>query len=271
MTAAHGPFRRMVVLGDSITYGMCAYEPSNAWNQVVAALLRRFQDEPLTVFNRGLPAGVISPRCPGYRQSARPSLIERYQRHAIDLNPDLVIIAEGLNDMRAGMNVQDYMADLETIVVDIGNQTGALVVLVGVYHQVYGQGGNDPATRPIWTRWNPELLKVYNHAVRLVAQKHGALFVDALAALGDADWVLHPDAVHLNDLGHVLVGNAIFQAIAAHSSALARKTLRIIEEQDASTLNTGGADTDEEIQQLWAAALERYARQARGEDDMTTI
>ena len=72
-----GPFRRMVVLGDSIAYGMCAAEPENEWNQVVAGLLRKFQDEELTVFNRGLPAGVISPRCPGYEESAKPSLIER--------------------------------------------------------------------------------------------------------------------------------------------------------------------------------------------------
>jgi len=261
--SAHGPIQRMVVLGDSIAYGICAHEPSNEWNQVLATLLRRFQEEPLTVFNRGLPAGVISPRCPGYVQSAKPSLLERYQRHCIALYPDLVIIAEGLNDMRSGMSVQDYAADLETIVTDIQAQTTALVVLVGIYHQVYGRGGNDPATSPIWTKWNHEIAKVYNLAIRLIAHKHHALFVDALAVLGGADWVLHPDAVHLNDLGHVLIGNAIFQEITVHSRSLAKQTLRVIDENQVTTLNTGGSDTDEEVQRLWAAALERYAEQER--------
>jgi lysophospholipase L1-like esterase len=252
-------FRRMVVLGDSIAYGMCACEPSNEWAQVVAALLRRFMDEPLTVFNRALPASVISPRSPGYARSAKPSLLERYERHAIELEPDLVIIAQGLNDLRSGMNVQEYIADLESIVADVLARTDAMLVLVGVYPQIYGQGGNDPATRPIWTKWTYEMLQVYNLAIRLLAEKHRTCFVNPLVVLGDADWVLHPDACHLNDLGHVLVGNAIFQEIATHARGLASRTLRIIAEKDVTTANTGGTDTDEEIQRLWAAALERYA------------
>ncbi len=255
-------FQRMVVLGDSIAYGMCAHDPSNEWAQVLAALLRKFQDEPLTVFNRALPASVISPRSPGYVQSAKPSLIERTQQHCIDLHPDLVIIAQGLNDMRSGMALQDYMADLSAVVASIGAATDALIVLVGTYHQIYGRGGNDPATRPIWTKWDAKSMQLYNHAVRLVAQQQGALFVDAQAVLGGADWTLHPDACHLNDLGHVLIGNAIFQIIATHASSLARKTFRIIAENDVTMLNTGGTDADDEMRQLWAAALDRYAQQS---------
>ena len=254
----HGPFRKMVVLGDSISYGMCAAEPENEWNQVVAGLLRKFQDEPLMVYNRGLPAGVISPRCPGYEESAKPSLLERYQKHCIDLQPDLVLIAEGVNDMRSGMPLQEYVADLETIVSDIQAGTGALVVLLGVYHQTYGVGANDPEVYPTWTRWSYEICKAYNLAIKLVAEKHGAIFADAQAIMGGADWLLHVDACHLNDLGHVLIGYGIFQAIATRCKAVADKTFRIIEEKEVSILNTGGTDTDEDIQQLWAAALSRF-------------
>ena len=42
--------------------------------------------------------------------------MERYQRHCIDLNPDLVVIAQSVNDMRSGMPLQESLADLETIV-----------------------------------------------------------------------------------------------------------------------------------------------------------
>lgn len=254
----HGPFRRMVILGDSISYGMCASEPENEWNQVAANLLRKFQDERLTVFNRGLPAGVISPRCPGYGESAKPSLLERYRQHCIDLQPDLVLIAEGVNDMRSGMPLGEYIEDLETIVSDIQAQTGALLVLLGVYHQTFGVGANDPEVYPTWTRWSYEISRAYNVAIRNVAQKHDAIFADAEQIMGGADWLLHIDACHLNDLGHVLIGNGIFQAIATRCKSVADKTFRVIEDKDVSILNTGGTDTDDDIQHLWATALSRF-------------
>jgi lysophospholipase L1-like esterase len=253
-----GPFRRMVVLGDSIAYGMCAYRPENEWNQVVAGWLRRFQDVDLQILNRGLPAEVISPRAPGYEESAKPSLIERYRQHCIELKPDLVIIAEGLNDMRSGMAIQEYIVDLAEIVADIRRETGALVVLVGVYHQIFGRGANDPVALPTWTRWTPEVAVIYNQAVRQVAEQYGALFVDAQAVMGGADWTLNPDCCHPNDLGHVLIGNAIFQTIATHCNGVGAKTLREIEAEAVSTANTGGADIDDEIRALWQVAAARF-------------
>jgi len=256
------PFQRLVVLGDSIAYGMCAGQPENEWAQVVAELLRKFQDVGLDVLNRGLPAAVISPRCPGYEESAKPSLIERYRRHCIELEPDLVIIAEGLNDMRSGMAVQAYMADLETIVTDIQERTGALVVLVGIYHQVHGSGVNDPVENSMWSQWDHDIAQVYNQAIRLIAEKHGALFVDALGVLGGADWVLNPDCCHLNDLGHVLIGHAIFQQIAVHCSGMGTRTQCLIAERDISIANTGGTDTDAEIQSLWKQAAARFGVEA---------
>jgi lysophospholipase L1-like esterase len=248
----------MVVLGDSIAYGMCAQAAENEWVQVVAGLIRRFQDEELRVLNRGLPAGVISPRCPGYEESTKPSLVERYRRHCIALEPDLVIVAEGLNDMRSGMPLQSFIQELDSIVAEIQQETGALVVLVGIYHQVYGCGANDPLEMPLWTRWDYDTAKLFNIAIRQVALRHGALFADAQAAMGNADWLLNPDCCHLNDLGHTLVGHAVFQTIATHCRGLATRTLSAIEELDVSIANTGGTDTDDEIQNLWAQAATRF-------------
>ena len=253
------PFQRMVVIGDSISYGMCAADPKHEWNQVVARLLRQFQDSGPTVFNRGLPAGVISPRCPGYADSTKPSLLERYHEHCIDLKPDLVVIAEGLNDMRSGMALQEYVADLELITSDIQRETGALVVIVGIYHQAFGKGANDPAVYPTWSRWTQDIAKAYNLAMGLTAERLGAVFVDTQRIMGGADWLLHVDSCHLNDLGHVLVGNGIFEAIARHEEALATRTFRTIAEEDVSILNTGGTDSDEAIRDLWAEALVRFS------------
>jgi lysophospholipase L1-like esterase len=253
-----GPFKRMVILGDSVSYGMCAREPLHEWGQVVAGWLRQFQDGGLEVLNRGLPAEVISPRAPGYEASCRPSLIERYRRHCIDLEPDLVIVAEGLNDMRSGMPVHEYMADLAEIVHAIGAATGALIVIVGIYHQVHGAGANDPVLLPAWTRWTPDVAVIYNQAARRVAESNGALFVDAQAVMSGADWTLNPDCCHPNDLGHVLIGNAIFQAIATHCPGIAAKTLSDIERYGVSTSNTGGCDVNDEIRAIWQEAAARF-------------
>jgi lysophospholipase L1-like esterase len=254
----------MVVLGDSIAYGMCAAEPRHEWAQVAAALLRDAQEEPLEVLNRGLPAGVISPRCPGYGESAKPSLIERYRAHCIETRPDVVVIAEGLNDMRSGMPIDEYLDDLETIVGDILRETGALVVLLGIYHQTHGVGANDPAVYPTWSRWTPATAIAYNDAIRDLADRWGAVFVDTLRIMGGADWLLHTDACHLNDLGHVLVGNGIFEAIARRERSVADRTLRQIADRDVSILNTGGTDTDQEIRDLWAQALGRFTAHVDG-------
>lgn len=132
----------------------------------------------------------------------------------------MVIIAEGLNDVRSGMVVQDYVADLDHIVADSQNKTDALVVLMGVYHQIFGRRGNDPAVLPMWTQWTLSSLQLYTTAVRLVADQCHAAFIDALAVLSGADWTLDADCCHLNDLGHALIGHAVFQAMATRPRGL---------------------------------------------------
>lgn len=252
------PFRRLVILGESNAYGMCASRPAFEWNQVLAELLRAFQDGELEILNRALPSAVISPRSPGYEMAARPSLIERYRQHCIELHPDLVIISQGLNDMRSGMALQDYMADLDQIVADIKTETGAIIVLLGIYHQIYGQGVNDPTVMPDFAKGSDVYAWIFNQAMRLLAIKRKTLFVDALAVLGGADWLLHPDCCHLNDLGHLMIGQAIFHELARNCSGLADNTQRLIEYLHVSTANTGGTDTNEEIQSLWQSAAARF-------------
>jgi hypothetical protein len=46
--------------------------------------------------------------------------------------------------------------------------------------------------------------------------------------------------------------------IATHCSGLGLRTLRLAEELGVSIANTGGTDTDAEIQSLWAEAAERF-------------
>ena len=203
----------MLVMGDSIAWGMSASRPDRAWASVAAAQLREFGSPHLELVNRGIPASVISPRNPGYAVSARPSLIERCGSDCAQVNPDLVVIAEAVNDMRAGMPVADYAADLELAVAEVRRHTDALVVLIGIYHQRYGCGANEPRFYPDWSRWQPADLPTFNATAQQLARRTGCLFVDALGILRGADNTLDADCCHLNDVGHQLVGNAIFREV----------------------------------------------------------
>jgi len=251
MSKWKGPFQRMVVLGDSNAYGMCAHAPENEWVQVAASWLRKFQSQELEVLNRAIPGNVISLRCPGYELSCKPSLMERYRKHCIELQPDLVIIAQSLNDARTGMPVQEFTEDLETIVATIGRETEALVVLLGVYHQIRGQGFNDPDEFPWAVRWDHTTLEAFNAAISQTAERNKALFVDVLNIMAGADWLLNPDCVHLNDLGHILVGNALFRMIAAHCNGIKANLFSLIAAKGVSVENTGGTDTSQEIREIW--------------------
>ncbi|MGD9091259.1 MAG: SGNH/GDSL hydrolase family protein [Anaerolineales bacterium] len=251
MNKVNAPFQRMVVLGDSNAYGMCAYNPKNEWPQVAANWLRKFQQEELEVLNRSIPGNVISPRCPGYELSCKPSLLERFRKHCIDLSPDLVIIAQSLNDARTGMSIQEYTEDLELIVTAILSETNALVVLMGVYHQIQGRGFNDPEDFPWAAKWDQNTLEVFNFSISRVAKRNEVLFVDILNIMSGTDWLLHPDCVHMNDLGHILIGNALFQTIVTHCDGVADRLFHRIADKGVSVENSGGTDTSEDIREIW--------------------
>ena len=108
------PVKKLVVIGESNAFGMCASDPRNEWVQTVANLIRDFQDEPLIVLNNSIPANVISPRSPGHQtlpDIGKPSALERYEQDLIEHQPDLAIIAYGLNDSRCGNPVEFFVED----------------------------------------------------------------------------------------------------------------------------------------------------------------
>lgn len=251
-------FKRMIILGDSNAYGMCAARSDNEWPQVIAALLRKFQIDPMEVINQAIPSNVISPSCPHYERTSKPSLIERYNEHCIALQPDLVVLAQSLNDMRLGMPIKDYLIDLEFIVSNIQDQTDALIILMGVYHQVYGHGFNHPVDYPWAARWDFETMKIYNNRIELLAKQLGVLFVDVQDVMQGADWLLHPDSCHMNDLGHVLIGNAVFQSLAVNCPQLSDLIFRTIDAESISVKNTGGTNASEDVIQAWNNHVKQF-------------
>jgi len=218
------PFRTLVALGESTVAGAGASTEERRWVNVVARLIGEFQGAPVTLHNRGIGANAISPRSPGYLTSAKPSALERYQTDVIALRPDLFILAYGLNDMRAGMPPEDFREDMRRIIGDVQQACAPVTVLTRVYHMTAYD------LYPPYNRGSAEATAVYNLVIGQLAEECGCILADIWAAQGQADWSVHPDTVHANDLGHALIGHRVFEAIATHCSGVAGAVTAELEE-----------------------------------------
>jgi lysophospholipase L1-like esterase len=211
------PFHRVVVMGEStVEGGGWLQGKEERYADRLVRLINEAQGEPVEYFNKGIGANAISPRSPGYPQSRKPSALERYQKDVIANRPDLFVLAYGLNDMRAGMNLGDFIADLEKIVREVQAACHPVIVLVGVYHMPRYDW------YPPYDRGCVAATLKFNQAIYALAERTGCLYADAYHAEGRADWVVHQDSVHANRVGNILIANEIFQVLATHCSGLAK-------------------------------------------------
>jgi lysophospholipase L1-like esterase len=219
-------FRRMVILGESTVEGG-AWLPrrEDRFADILAGLISSCQEHPLEYFNKGIGANAISPRSPGYGDSAKPSALERYRDDVIALAPDLFVLCYGLNDMRVGMEPENFREDMQQIISDVNAACHPLTVLTTVYHITRYH------SRAPFDRGSPELTVRYNDVIRQLAEANGCILADVYDAEGQADWLIHPDGVHPNRPGNLLIAHRIFESIAQSCSCL---TIRAFQ-QDADT------------------------------------
>ncbi len=215
------PFQRMVILGEStVEGGPWLLEGEERYADIVARLIGEVQGAPIEYHNKGIGANAISPRSPGYKDSRKPSAMERYHTDVINLKPDLFILAYGLNDMRAGMPIADFRADMATIIHDVQKACAPVTVLTTVYSMTG------------WKSWAPynkgsvELALEYNECIRGLAREYDCILADVWSAEAGPDWVIHYDGVHANRIGNLLIGHKVFEAIARYCSGLAVKVMQ---------------------------------------------
>ncbi len=210
----------MVVMGEStVEGGPWLLNKEDRWPDVLAQLIDRSQAKPVEYHNKGIGANAISPRSPGYPDSAKPSALERYREDVIDLEPDLLILCYGLNDMRAGMEVDDFAEDMTTIIRDVEDACSPVTVLTTVYHMTGWR------SYPPYDRGSPELTERYNRAITELAEENNCILSDVWDAEGCADWLINPDGVHANFVGNLVIGHRVFRDLAVNCSCLAEETL----------------------------------------------
>ena len=217
------PFRLAVAFGESTTAGGTATTRELAWVSRLTDLINESQMGPVKMVNSGLGANCISRRSPQYEQSSKPSAMDRYKKHVIDHRPDLVLVSYGLNDARGGTPLKQFLEDLQHIVLDIKNQTDALMVIVNAYfmtgfdlYEDYNLNNADIAT-----------FMGYNSGLKRLAEECDALYADVFSAEGMAHWMIDPDGVHANNLGHRIIANRIFEVLAQNCSCLSEKAIEL--------------------------------------------
>lgn len=209
------PLRTMLVLGESTVAGGSATKREYCWVSRLTDLLNSFQSQPVRMINSGIGANVISTRSPQYPVSGRPAALERYRRHVVEHQPDLVLISYGLNDNRGGTLLPQFLEDLEELIDRIRSETGALLGLLGHYFMTgfdrYG---------PHWNRGSLANARLCSDAMRVLAQRKGTLFIDVLRAQDQTRWLVDDDGVHANNVGHQLIACEVFKVLVQHCACL---------------------------------------------------
>lgn len=238
-------FKILFTMGESTTAGGWSSCRERAWPSQLARLINEFQRVPVQLVNMGIGANVISTECPSYEKSGKPAADERLDAHILShtangspLSPDLLVISYGLNDARGGTPLDLFTRKMKEIVARVREKTQPLIVLPGPYYMNdFTLGGAD------WSHADLALFHTFNDAIRDVAGEIDCLFVDLLAAYREADWLVHHDGCHANDLGHRIVANRMFEELASNCSGLAFATRELEKEippwRDESTLQEG--------------------------------
>jgi lysophospholipase L1-like esterase len=207
-------------------------------------MINEHQRVPVQLINAGIGANVISTKSPGYAHSGKPAASERIDKHIPTatanghaVETDLLIISYGLNDARGGTPVGLFCSEMADIVRRVRERIQPLIVLVGPYYMTdFRLGG------PTWQHASLDVFEQYNSATEELAGRLDCLYVDLLSAFNRADWLVHDDGVHANDLGHRVVANKIFEVLASNCSGLALET-KVLEKKaapwrDESTLQS---------------------------------
>ncbi len=211
------PFRKMVVLGEStVEGGGWLGEQSERWGDVLAGLINSSQAEQMEYVNKGIGANAISPRSPGYELSAKPSAMERYEKDVIAEKPDLFVLCYGLNDMRAGMPLGDFVEDMRKIIRDAKEACDPVIVLTTIYYMTGWK------SFPPFDVGSVALTEEYNTAIKALATSEGCLLADVWDAEGGADWLMNPDGVHANKVGNLLIAGRVFETIAKSCSGVSK-------------------------------------------------
>ncbi|GAB4586208.1 SGNH/GDSL hydrolase family protein [Nocardia sp. IFM 10818] len=188
-------FERYVAIGDSQTEGVGDPLPDGGyrgWADRLAVALA--ETNPLLRYANLAIRG------------SRAADIRRAQlRAAVALEPDLVTVVAGMNDLlRPRFDRAALISDLGAMYATLGGAAERVITFT-----FPDLGAITPVARPLSDR-----VRIVNADVRRLAARHGVTVVDfePCPAIVDAR-VWSDDRLHLNSLGHSLVAHAVAETL----------------------------------------------------------
>lgn len=205
---------KLVFIGDSITdcgrlkpvgEGLHWNNLGNGYVSLVQAmLLAKYPQEKIRVINMGTGGDTVR------------HLKQRWQPDVLDLNPDWLSIMIGINDVwrqfdnpfipECHVYIDEYTSTLEELI-NITKPNLKGLVLMSPF--MIDDNKNDAMRKK---------MDEYRFAMKEIAQKHGAIFVDVQAAFDEFlkyyhSYALTLDRIHPNLTGHMIIANEFLKAV----------------------------------------------------------
>jgi acyl-CoA thioesterase-1 len=187
---------RYLALGDSYTIGTGASDESHSWPSIIASRM---------------PADLINPAVNGY---TTVDLIREELPYLSRVQPDLVSILIGVNDLVQGRSSDQYRDSLRAIYDELAQDSGRRVIAVSIPTWSYvpaaaGFGGKDRVDR---------LTRGFNEVAEGEARERGFAWVDLTEAstkgIGTKGWIAS-DHLHPGDAQYAAWAEAIWPAMRA--------------------------------------------------------
>lgn len=205
---------KIVFLGDSITQQAEDFEDG-----FISLIRQNLVQDKFELVGKGISGNKVS------------DLLTRYKSDVIDLNPDIVFIYIGINDVwhkydfGTGSDIDLYEKGLRTIISDIKSLGSKIVLCTPT---VIGENtgdfvlGNQFKDVETMEKMNGDL-DTFSEVVRKLSNEYGTelldlrkIFMDYLAENNinnDAAGILTTDGVHLNEQGNKLIADQMIKFI----------------------------------------------------------
>lgn len=206
--------KKIVALGDSITWGMSATKEEKRWVNLVVSMLEEYQGSKIELVNEGICANILTTNSPAYKYAAKPAGIERLQSDVIVHEPDMVFLAYGLNDSRGGTSPDIFRKEYQKMIEMILEKIDPVIVVLNTFymHEEFYKNCEG------WDKSDYDITEEFNLVIKQLAQKNNLIYADIYSAQSGVDWAVCADHCHPNDLGHRLIANRVFEAIARNCS-----------------------------------------------------
>lgn len=190
---------RIVLIGDSITFGDNASDYYSSWAGRLYSFMKSNYKGTFEIINNGVEGETASEGFEGIEDSV------------IKYTPDIVYIGYGINDCtkEAGIYVNDiysFESNMEDLVKEIKGQTNAVIVF-NLTTPVIEDLCNDDVVN-IHNRD----IKAYNDVVKRICANMTLSFVDHFHILNnkeDLRSLIDIDGIHPNDEGHKIIFESI--------------------------------------------------------------